>query len=510
VISLETWQTIRHLASIGKSQRFIAQTLGISRDAVARALKQEELPHYQREPTVQHTLEAFRPVVEQGLARGLSGKRLLAAVRQSGYSASTATFYRWLQDVQKERATPQATCRFETGPGEQAQFDWSPYLVQIGGECVRIVIYSLVLGYSRRIHFYPSVCERQDSVIEGLEVALRHFEGSCRFVVIDNAKTMVLAHRHQTLVWNPCFLAFCGHYRIQPIAATPVHPQTKGKIENPYFHLETGLLTGGAWRDWAHLGEEIKVYEQAREERVHQTTRQTPAQRFEEERATLLPLPTRTFVGCLQHRRQLNNDGLFSFRGNRYCVPATKGVREVRVRTKQGRELLVFDASANLLICHTLRPPDSPPAILPECYQHLKARRRLSLATSMALLRQRFNGSSVVESFLTCLLARHTHHPEDPLSGVVQLLEGVPDDVALLAMSEAVSLQRADPATVGALLAPKMAGTPAQSPDPTPLSGLVPALDVERPLSVYGACLPPLQEYAPNPQANANPKEPSQ
>jgi transposase len=510
VISLETWQTVRHLVSIGKSQRFIARTLGISRDAVARALKQEEHSQYQREPTVQQTLEAFRPVVEQGLARGLSGQRLLAAVRQSGYVGSTATFYRWLADVQKERASAQATCRFETGPAEQAQFDWSPYLLQIGGECVRVVVYALVLGYSRRIHFYPSRCERQDSVLEGLEVGLRHFGGSCRFVLIDNAKTMVLSHRHRQLVWNPCFLAFCGHYRIQPIAATPVHPQTKGKIENPFHHLETGLLQGGAWRDWAHLGEQIQAYEQAREERVHHTTRQPPAQRFEQERATLLTLPARPFVGCLQHARQLNNDGLFSFRGVRYCVPATKGVREVRVRTKQGRELLVYDASANLLICHTLRPAGSPPVLLPECYQHLKARRRLSLATSMALLRQRFSGSEVVESFLTCLLARHTHHPEDPLSGVVQLLEGVPDEVALLALSEAVNLQRADPATVGALLAPKMAGTPPQSPDPAPLSGLVPALDVERPLSVYGACLPPPRPQPSHSQADQTQKEPSQ
>jgi transposase len=511
VISLETWQTVRHLASLGKSQRFIAQTLGISREAVARAIKQEEHSEYQRQATVQQKLEDFRPVVEQGLARGLTGQRLLAAVSQSGYSGSPATFYRWLASIQKQRESANAACRFETGPAEQAQFDWSPYLLEVGGVLVRVIVYSVVLGYSRRIHFYPSLSEKQDSVIEGLEVGLRHFGGACRFVLIDNAKAMVLKHRHRQLVWNPCFLAFCGHYRIQPIASTPVHPQTKGKVENPFHHLEAGLFTGSVFRDWQHLGEAIQAYEHQREQRVHQTTKQTPTQRFESERALLLPLPTRPFLGCLQHLRQLNNDGLFSFLGNRYCVPANPGQKEVRVRTRQGRELLVFDASGKQLICHSLAPAGSPPVIVPECYKHLRARRRLSLSTQMTLLRQRFPGSAVVEEFLACLLVRHTHHPEEPLSGVLQLLEAVADEVALGVLAEAVSLRLPDPATLAQLLArPKTHGSATAQQTatvPVPLNQPVPALDVERPLSAYAACLPP--DAAPPQKTQSDPKKES-
>jgi transposase len=500
VISLESWQTIRHLASLGKSQRFIAETLGISRDAVARAIKQEEHADYQREPSVQQMLGGFQPVVEQGLARGLSGKRLFDAVRQSGYSGSQATFYRWLAGVQQERATSNGACRFETGPAEQAQFDWSPYLLEIGGSIQRVIIYSVILGYSRRIHFYPSLSEKQDSVIEGLEVGLRHFGGSCRFVLIDNAKAMVLQHRHRQLVWNPCFLAFCGHYRVQPIASTPVHPQTKGKVENPFRHLESGLLTGASWRDWRHLGEDLQDYELRREQRVHGTTRQTPAQRFEQERESLVALPARPFLGCLQNVRQLNNDGLFSFRGTRYCVPASPGLRDVRVRTRQGRELLVFDAAGKEIICHTIAPDHSPPVIVPECYEHLKARRRLSLATQMTLIRHRFPESPIVEEFLSCLLERHAHHPEDTLSGVLQLLEAVPDGSALSVLAEAVSLRLPDPATLSQLLArpPRELASTGIALAPIPLNRplarscveTLPALDVERPLSDYAALLP--------------------
>jgi transposase len=141
VISLESWQTIRHLAALGKSERFISKTLGISRDAVVRAIKQTEHSDYQREPSVHEMLGGFQPVVEQGLARGLSGKRLFDAVRQSGYSGSQATFYRWLSAIKRERQErigSEGACRFETGPAEQAQFDWSPYQLEIGGSIQRL------------------------------------------------------------------------------------------------------------------------------------------------------------------------------------------------------------------------------------------------------------------------------------------------------------------------------------------------------------------------------------
>ncbi len=149
MISLESWQIARHLAKLGKSQRDIAETLGISRDAVARAIKQEEYSPYDRQPTAQKELEAFQTEVEQGLRRGLNGKRLLGCVRISGYQGSAATFYRWLAQLQKEQATLHTSSRFETGPAEQAQFDWSPYTLQIGDGAARIIVYSLALGYSQ-------------------------------------------------------------------------------------------------------------------------------------------------------------------------------------------------------------------------------------------------------------------------------------------------------------------------------------------------------------------------
>ncbi|MBK8594768.1 MAG: transposase [Holophagales bacterium] len=45
---------------------------------------------------------------------------------------------------------PEAVVRFETDPGQQAQVDWGSTAVTIGGEKVRIHVFTMVLGYSRR------------------------------------------------------------------------------------------------------------------------------------------------------------------------------------------------------------------------------------------------------------------------------------------------------------------------------------------------------------------------
>lgn len=63
-----------------------------------------------------------------------------------GFSGSVSAVRRFLQTIEKTEIAPQATVRFETPPGEQAQVDWA----EIGyffDEC----------GVSRKIYAFVMV-----------------------------------------------------------------------------------------------------------------------------------------------------------------------------------------------------------------------------------------------------------------------------------------------------------------------------------------------------------------
>jgi transposase len=45
--------------------------------------------------------------------------------------------------------------RFETDPGQQAQVDWGSAWVWLGEQRVRVHLFVMVLGYSRRIGVAP-------------------------------------------------------------------------------------------------------------------------------------------------------------------------------------------------------------------------------------------------------------------------------------------------------------------------------------------------------------------
>jgi hypothetical protein len=87
--------------------------------------------------------------------------------------------------------------RFETGPGEQAQYDWGQVTVPLGGIRTEIHICVMTLGYSRRGFALCCLRERMADLLAAHEAAFAHFGGRCEFLLYDRMCN-ALAHAGKT------------------------------------------------------------------------------------------------------------------------------------------------------------------------------------------------------------------------------------------------------------------------------------------------------------------------
>jgi len=350
----------------GASVRRIALSLSVSRRTVHRVLGQVEQARATGpagrapRPAVARAskLDAYAPAIADLLARypDISARRILEELRALGYTGG----YTILSErVLHLRPSPAAAPvrRFETGPGVQAQMDYSTYDLDFADEGRRRVhAFSYVLGYSRRQ--YLRFVESQDfatTVREHIR-AFEHLGGVAATCLYDNMKVVVSGHDGDEPVYNPRFLAFAAHYGFRPIACRVRRPQTKGKVERPFAYVESSLLGGRTFRGLDHLNETATWWlAEVADVRVHGQTRARPIDRHAEERPHLIPLPAQPFDAAEVVYRTVDAEGFVVYRQNFYAVPWRLIGQSVAVRVTES-ELVIHDPAFVEAARHRLFP----------------------------------------------------------------------------------------------------------------------------------------------------------
>ena len=416
---MEGWATIRYLHAQGKGIRAIARELGIARKTVRHALRVEGPPKYERGKPANPKLDPFCPTIrELYFQKHLIGSRLLREIRGLGYTGGPTALYRYLRTL-RVLPSSKVTERFETAPGHQGQFDWSPYTVSLGGELRRMVIYGMTLGYSRRKHYTASLDERQPSIFEAIEESFWRFGGAPKELLVDNARAFVLDANPAHFQWNPQFLELMGHYRVQPRACAVRRPRTKGKVERPFFYLEEQFIKGNSWKDFPHFLDELARFE--REDldvQVHHTTRERPIDRFEAERPLLTPLPAYRFVGTLALARKVSWDCLVPYQGSRYSVPAAYAGKTVWVLPSHGSHIQIVGVKRQTIAEHELSPVKGATVMVQEHYASL---RRGTPRTYVVLSQQFLARFPHDADFLEGLQLQHKLNPAEHLRGIMEL-----------------------------------------------------------------------------------------
>jgi transposase len=248
-------------------------------------------------------------------------RRLLA---ERGVEVPLRTLQRTLAPHrQAQRAATLATVRFETAPGHQMQIDFGEKQVDIAGRLVKVHLFVAVLSYSRRIFVRASLSQRQDDWREGLVAAFRQFGGVPQTLLIDNAGALVVGRDGDSARLHPAFDAFCRDWGVGVRACRPYRARTKGKTESGVGYAKSNALAGLCFVSFEALQAHLERWMVEADQRIHGTTRERPAERFErDERQALRPLPARPLpVRQRRVTRRVALDCFVDVDTVRYSVP---------------------------------------------------------------------------------------------------------------------------------------------------------------------------------------------
>jgi transposase len=355
VITMEDWISIRNIKSKNPdmSHRAIGRIMHVNKNTVKRALENEYYPQYNRKTKSNKDIDQFADYIYESLiVKKLQGSRILSDIKSKGYKGSKSAFYRYIKKTEpKEQRTFHP---YETAPGEQAQFDWSPYSVIINGIITKVYVFSYILGYSRFRVYEAALSQTLGSTLEALENSIIETSGTVERIQTDNATCFITNASRENLQWNSNYLQFCGHYSIKATRSLPKHPWSKGKVERPFSFLEEHFIKGNEFESFEEFYIKLKKFQEEVNNRVHATTKQKPVFLFKQELICLGKLPDNKFIGIKEQVRKVTLDCLISFEGNRYSVPYLFATKEVWLKVSKGRSLQIYSSQNKLIAEHIL------------------------------------------------------------------------------------------------------------------------------------------------------------
>lgn len=242
-----------------------------------------------------------------------------------GYGGSYWALLKYIAPWRESwRGAEPATVRFETGPGEQAQVDWGSTWIYLGEERGRVHIFTMVLGYSRRLFAQGYRSEGLDALLDGHAAAFAHFGGRTATLLYDNPRTIVTSKEESTgqVVWNAAFKDRMDFYGVELRLCRYYRAQTKGKVESAVKYIKRNGLAGKRFRDLEELNAYLLDWcVRVADERVHGTTHEKPSERFRRGE-TLVPVEARPPARRERvESRVVPRDGYVAVEANRYPVP---------------------------------------------------------------------------------------------------------------------------------------------------------------------------------------------
>jgi transposase len=232
MLDVEERFMIKDLHRQGVTISEMARRTGHDRKTIRTVLTEPLVPAPRKRRRKARKIDPFVPYLEQRIEQGvLNAQKLYQELLAQGYTGKARSVRAFVHPFREEHHR-QATLRFETEPGQQAQVDWGSFgTIDYHGRQRRLYAFVMTLGWSRAMYLEFTVSADAAWWLRCHQHALHYFNGAPREVLHDNLKTAVLSHTADGKVhWHPRYLDFASYYGFTPRACRPYRAQTKGKV----------------------------------------------------------------------------------------------------------------------------------------------------------------------------------------------------------------------------------------------------------------------------------------
>lgn len=289
---MEDWAEIRRLhRSEGMPIKAIVRKLGVSRNAVRRALAAEAPPKYVRPPRGS-AVDAVEPQIRALLAEWPTMPATVIAERV-GWDRSITVLKDRVRVLRPLFVPPDPASRTSYAPGELAQCDlWFPPVdVPLGaGQVGRPPVLVVVAGYSRWMSALLLPSRQAPDLLAGHWSLLGRLGAVPRALVWDN-EAAVGSWRGGRPKLTQDFEGFRGTLGIRVIQCRPRDPEAKGLVERANGYLETSFLPGRTFAGPGDFNAQLEGWLERANIRQHRALGCRPIDRLEADRAAMLALP---------------------------------------------------------------------------------------------------------------------------------------------------------------------------------------------------------------------------
>jgi len=291
-MTVEDWAEIRRLHRVeGMAIKAIGRRMGVSRNAVRRALARDAPPKYERAPRGS-IVDAVEPQVRE-LLRAHPRMPATVIAERIGWDRSLTVLKDRVRELRPYYLPPDPATRTAYDPGQRVQCDlwFPPAQVPLGsGQAGNPPVLVMVSGYSRMMFARMLPTRQGPDLIAGHWELLQAMGGVPAQLVWDN-EAAVGSWRAGRPRLTEEFEAFRGTLGISVHQCRPRDPEAKGLVERANGYLETSFLPGRTFTGPGDFNTQLSDWLTRANARHHRTLGTRPVDRWAADLAAMLSLP---------------------------------------------------------------------------------------------------------------------------------------------------------------------------------------------------------------------------